>query len=72
MRPTAAELQSNFDRPGLSLAEAAADLTMNEAHLTALLGMRVVGPAEVWLVPDYFEQAVRDVGKEPVPFSILT
>lgn len=30
------------------------------------------GPAEVWQLRDYLDQAVRDAGGRPVPFTVLT
>jgi pyridoxine 4-dehydrogenase len=69
---TAAELQENFDRSTLTLAEAAADLVITEGELRALLSVENVDPAAVWQLRDYLEQAVTDDGGEPAPFTILT
>lgn len=69
---TAAELRTNFDRSTLTLAEAAADLSVSEAELRARLAVDGADPAAVWQLRDYLEQAVTDAGEAPAPFTVLT
>ncbi len=73
LRRTSVELQHNLRLSGLTEAEVAADLGLTPDRLRAVLRMSALeSPAEAWLLRDYLEQAVRDAGGEPVPFTVLT
>ncbi len=72
-RRTGEELRRNRELSGLTEAEIAADLGLAPEEVRGILAMTgVADPADVWLLRDYLEQAVRDAGKEPLPFTVLT
>ena len=70
---TRTELAANFDLTGLSHEQVAADLGYDTARLRAALEPDGSGdPVDVWQLRDYLDQAVRDAGRTPVPFTVLT
>lgn len=72
-RRTSEELRSNLTLSGLTVEEAAADLGVTPERVRRMLGVTEgAGPAEVWQLRDYLDQAVRDAGGLPVPFTVLT
>ncbi|MGW2280185.1 DUF2316 family protein [Streptomyces sp. NPDC001770] len=72
-RRTSEELRSNLALSGLSVEETAADLGVAPEQVRRMLDVTEgVGPAEVWQLRDYLDQAVRDTGGRPVPFTVLT
>ena len=66
------ELAANLALSGLTRAEVAADLRLSPARLDSTVAVDDADPADVWLLRDYLEQAVRDAGRSPVPFTVLT
>lgn len=57
----------------LTPEQAAADLDLTSARFQAVLDVDgAQDPADVWLLRDYFERAVQDVGGRPVAFTVLT
>jgi len=70
---TRAELTANLDLTGLTRDQVAADLGYDAARLRAALEPDGAGdPVDVWQLRDYLNQAVRDAGRTPVPFTVLT
>ncbi|PJI95117.1 DUF2316 family protein [Luteimicrobium subarcticum] len=70
---TATELRASYDLTGLTLDEVATDLHLAPAQVAATLDVTPASdPSDVWLLRDYLDQAVRDAGRTPVPFSTLT
>ncbi|MGC3995115.1 MAG: DUF2316 family protein [Propionicimonas sp.] len=69
---TAAELQANFERSGLSSADLRGLTGWTQARLTATLTVNGADPVDVWRLRDLLTQEVVDAGREPVPFSVLT
>lgn len=70
---TRSELRANLDLAGLTTAQVATDLDWSADRLnTGLHSTRPSDPVDVWQLRDYLEHAVRDAGRTPVPFTILT
>lgn len=73
LRRTRQELRANFELSGLTGAEVDADLGFGPDRLDNVLGLAGDHtPEEVWLLRDYLDQAIRDQGRDPVPFTVLT
>ena len=69
---TCQELQANHDLSGLRRDEIQHDLGLTLQQLERTLEMRPTSdPAVVWLVRDYLERAIRDQGRDPIPFTVL-
>ncbi|MCX5398940.1 DUF2316 family protein [Streptomyces sp. NBC_00102] len=72
-RRTSAELSQNLTLSGLTEEEAAADLGVTPDEVRRALDVTErTGPVEVWQLRDYLDQAVRDAGGRPAPFTVLT
>ena len=72
-RRTSDELTRNLSVSGLTPAEVAADLEYSPRRLASTLAVDGPSdPVDVWQLRDYLEQAVRDAGQTPVPFTVLT
>jgi len=70
---TRTELAANLDLTGLTREQVAADLGYDATRLSAALEPDGSGdPVDVWQLRDYLDQAVRDAGATPVPFTVLT
>ncbi len=69
---TRAELQANLELSGLSSAELQQVIGWTLPRLTGALTITGADPADVWRLRDVLENAVRDAGRDPVPFSVLT
>lgn len=70
---TRSELRANLDLAGLTTAQVATDLDWSADRVhTALHSTRPSDPVDVWQLRDYLEYAVRDAGRTPIPFTILT
>ena len=70
---TRCELRANLALTALTTAQVAADLDWPASRLhTALHSTRPSDPVDVWQLRDYLDRAVRDSGRVPVPFTILT
>lgn len=70
---TREELHANLARTGLAETAVAADLGWSAERLAAALTPGGAADAvDVWELRDYLEQAVRDTGATPVPFTVLT
>ncbi len=70
---TAREFEENLQRSGLTFDELR-DLTgLSESRfIKAFLVMeRGTDPADIWLIRDLLENAVRHKGIDPVPFTVL-
>lgn len=73
MRRASAELRANLDRSGLTPLEVQTDLGFTAVRLRRALHMRPgTNGSDIWLLRDYLEQAVRDSGGNPVPYTVLT
>ena len=66
------ELHANLALTGLTTEQIGADLGCAPATVESALDPGTGDPVDVWLLRDYLEQAVRDAGRTPVPFTILT
>ncbi|NDZ92914.1 DUF2316 family protein [Streptomyces sp. SID6673] len=72
-RRTSDELRRNADLCGLTHGAMAADLGFTTDHLREVVALSgPQDPVDVWLLRDYLEQAVRDAGRDPEPFTVLT
>ena len=69
---TSNELRLNLERSGLTRAQASADLGLSTDDFERILSVRGADPSDVWLLRDYLEQAVRDAGGQPAPYTVLT
>ncbi|MFB7085728.1 DUF2316 family protein [Streptomyces sp. NPDC056296] len=70
---TSDELKSNLDLSGLTMAEVAADLHFTPQRLRSTLDTDLAcDPVDVWQLRDYLDQAVRDTGGRPAPYTVLT
>ncbi len=69
---TVDELKANLAASTLTLTEVAHDLSFTTDDIRAVLDVDHVDPADVWLLRDYLEQAVRDRGDQPTAFTVLT
>ena len=70
---TSKELKANLQLSGLTGAQVAADLKFTPSRLQDTLDLTAGShPVDVWQLRDYLDQAVRDAGLEPAPFSVLT
>jgi len=70
---TSRELQENLVLSGRTTSQVAADLGYVLSRLAATLTLSAGNdPADMWQLRDYLQQAVRDIGVEPAPFTVLT
>jgi len=69
---TSRELHANLDLTGLTPAQVADELGVDEPTVRRALDMKRADPAFVWRLRDHLEAAVRARGLEPVPYSRLT
>jgi hypothetical protein len=69
---TSEELNGNLALSGLTTEEVAADLRFTAARLRSVLDVDDADPVDVWQLRDFLEQAVRDTGRQPVAFTVLT
>ncbi|HEV2637339.1 MAG TPA: DUF2316 family protein [Actinocrinis sp.] len=70
---TRAELQANFELSGVTLDDLRDDLDFSTEQLTDTLAMDGGSkPEDVWLLRDHLEDLVRDEGRTPVPYTVLT
>ncbi|MBU2664471.1 DUF2316 family protein [Actinoplanes bogorensis] len=66
------ELARNLELSGLSEVAAAAALGYAPDRLRDALSVDGADPVDVWEVRDFVERAVRESGREPVAFTVLT
>ncbi|MEU6841658.1 DUF2316 family protein [Streptomyces sp. NPDC046716] len=71
-RRTGEELRGNLALTGLAERQVAADLEWTPGRLANALDVADADPVDVWQLRDYLAQAVRDAGRDPVPFTVLT
>ncbi|WKD58388.1 hypothetical protein CAPI_09325 [Corynebacterium capitovis DSM 44611] len=69
---TRRELATNLQLPGLTAADIAARLDLDEDEVTRAIAVDIADPRHVWMVRNIIETAARDNGAEPVPDSSLT
>ncbi|MEV7213278.1 DUF2316 family protein [Kitasatospora cineracea] len=69
---TAAELRANLELTGLPAEAVRAELGYGEREFERILGVAGADPVSVWRVRDRLEDLVREAGREPVPYSVLT
>ena len=70
---TARELDDNLALTGLTRAQVRERTGLPPERFQAALEVNaVMDPADVWLVRDTIEDAVREEGKTPLPYSKLT
>jgi len=73
LRRTSEEHRANLALTGLTRDEVAADLGWAASRLDSALapdGAR--DPVDSWELRDYLVRTVRDAGRAPVPFTVLT
>lgn len=68
---TRKELQENFDKSGVSLEQAAADLATTPEYIEQLLWLRPVRHDHTWILRNYLLKKVRENGKTPTEFTAL-
>ncbi|MET9257397.1 DUF2316 family protein [Streptomyces sp. NPDC048182] len=72
-RRTSEELRANLALSGLTEREAAAALGFDPVRRRRTLDVAGgADPADVWQLRDLLDRAVRDAGREPVPWTVLT
>ena len=70
---TARELDNNLALTGLTRAQVRERTGLPPERFQAALEVNaVMDPADVWLVRDTIEDAVREAGRTPLPYSRLT
>ena len=70
---TAAELNANLERSGLTMPELVFRSRLTSARVvTALAVSEHADPEDVWRVRDVVEAGAYAAGAVPVPFSVLT
>lgn len=69
---TARELRANLELSGLDREQLGRLTGWDDVHLDATLSLERADPADVWKLRDLLERAVRDAGRQPVPFTVLT
>jgi len=70
---TRSELRANLILTDLTNAQVATDLDWSPERLVAALQATTASdPVDVWQLRDYLELAIRDAGRSPVPFTVLT
>ncbi len=72
-RRTSQELHANRGRCPLDDQTLCAALGFTPRQLADTLDVNVgSAPGEVWLLRDFLEQAITDLGGAPLPFTVLT
>lgn len=70
---TSRELTANLHRTGLSAETVAETLGFTGDQLDRTLRVTAAAdPADVWLLRDFLDRAVRDQGARPQPWTVLT
>ncbi|MDF8266128.1 DUF2316 family protein [Luteipulveratus flavus] len=70
---TRRELRANLELSGLDRQAVASALDLTTDRLDATLDVTPTSrPADVWLLRDFLDRAIRDQGGEPHPWSVLT
>lgn len=70
---TSSELQANLALSGLTPEIVERELGLTHEQFEEVLHVSMQAkPAEVWLLRDFLELAVREAGREPAPYSVLT
>ncbi|MDO9356734.1 MAG: DUF2316 family protein [Solirubrobacteraceae bacterium] len=70
---TSSELRANLALSGLTPATVERELGLSHEQFETLIDMTMQAkPHEVWLLRDFLELAVREAGREPAPYSVLT
>lgn len=70
-RATKEELRLAFERSGKSEAEACAELGCSPTALRRVMALHADALEDVWILRDYFADAARARGVEPVRFTAL-
>lgn len=71
-RTTSLEISQNVLLSGLSVEQIAHRLGFTDARLERTMRVSGGSPADVWALRDLLVRAVKDAGKQPVPFTVLT
>ncbi|WP_062460928.1 DUF2316 family protein [Demequina soli] len=70
---TGRELAANLERSGITREQAADDLGFSARRLTETLRVGPASdPADVWLLRDYLDRAIRERGDIPQAWTVLT
>ena len=70
---TRSEVRTNLSLTGLTTGQVATDLDWSPERLHAALhSTGTSDPVDIWQLRDYLERAVRDTGRTPVPYTVLT
>ncbi len=69
---TTHELAENAALSGLTRAELIGRCGLTSPRFDSALRVGGANPADVWLLRDVLETAVRDAGRTPVAYSVLT
>lgn len=69
---TSSELRANLDLSGQTPDDLAHALGRSAAEIQGVFDLADVAPADVWLVRDALDRAVRATGATPAPWSVLT
>lgn len=68
---TRRELQENFEKSGVTIEQAAADLDTTPAYIRQLLRLEPVRHDHTWILRNYLLEKVRENGKTPTSFTAL-
>ena len=67
------ELMASYNLAGLSRDEIQHDLGFTPQQLERALAVRPTSdPAQMWLLRDYLDRAIRDRGRKPAGYTVLT
>ncbi|RPE29476.1 DUF2316 family protein [Kitasatospora cineracea] len=69
---TAAELRAGLELTGIPAGVVREELGYGEREFERILGVTGAAPSSVRRVRDQLEDLVREAGREPVPYSVLT
>ncbi|WP_062520153.1 DUF2316 family protein [Demequina silvatica] len=70
---TGVELTANLERAGITREQVLEDLQFSERRLKETLRVGPASdPADVWLLRDYLDRAIRERGDVPQAWTVLT
>ncbi len=68
---TRKELRANLEKAGVEIRQAAEDLGTTPAYIEQLLRLEPRRLEDTWILKNYLIGKVRELGKEPTPFTAL-
>ena len=71
MERTSLELKSNFEKSGLTLEEAAADLKTSPEYIEQLLILNPKRIEDPWILRNYLIEVLNEKSIEITPFTVL-